>query len=141
MEFTEEQQQYIDGLIANQKATWEAEYLVPAIAERDELLQYAPKQKTDEQKEIEQLKAQLQHQKLVSSLEKANLSDFVDFLDVQEDEEVQAKIEKLNAVLEARKLSNNYVPDNHKQTNAYDQAASKNDVTGMIGAKLSKLFN
>ncbi|GIP52202.1 hypothetical protein [Paenibacillus vini] len=138
--FTEEQQQHIDQLIADKKATWEAEQLAPVIAERDELLQYAPKQKTNEQKEIEQLKAQLQHQKLVSSLEKANLSDFVDFLDVQDDGEVQAKIEKLNAVLEARKLSNNYVPDNHKQTSKYEQAAQKGDTVGMLQAKLNKLF-
>lgn len=142
MEFNEEQQQHIDQLIADKKATWEAEQLAPVIAERDNLLQYAPKEETEQEKTIKQLQAELKHQKLVSSLEKANLSDFIDFLGVQEEEEIQEKIEKLNAVLEARKLSNNnYIPDQHKQTNPYEQAAKNNDVVGMIGAKINKLFN
>lgn len=138
--FTEEQQQQINQLIADQKAIWEVEQLAPVIKERDELLQYKPKEETDEQKEIAQLKAQLQHQQLVSNLEKAGLIDFMDFVSVGDGEEIQEKIEKLNTVLEARKLSNNYVPDNHKQTSKYEQAASKNDTVSMINAKLSKLF-
>lgn len=73
---------------------------------------------------------------------KANgLEDFTDFLNVATSEELQPKIDALNKILEGRKVSNAYVPSEHKQTSAYDQAASKNDVTGMIGAKLSKLFN
>lgn len=133
MEFTEEQQQYIDQLVSDTKSQWEDE--------RNELLQFKPKEETEQEKEIAQLKAQLQHQKLVSNLEKAGLIDFMDFVGVGDDEEVQAKIDKLNAVLEARKLSNNYVPDNHKQTSKYEQAAKNNDVVGMIGAKINKLFN
>ncbi|WP_435921286.1 hypothetical protein [Paenibacillus sp. DYY-L-2] len=134
MEFTEEQQQHINELIADQKATWEAEQLAPVIAERDELLEFKPKEETEQEKTIKELQAELKHQKLVSSLEKAGLIDFMDFVGVGDDEEVQAKIDKLNAVLETRKLSNNYVPDNHKQKNAFDHARSTGDTVGMIKA-------
>ncbi|MBA9087668.1 hypothetical protein FHR92_004153 [Fontibacillus solani] len=140
-EFTEEQQQHINQLIADTKATWESEHLAPVIAERDELRQFKPKEENEQEKMIKQLQAELNHQKLVAKLRNSNLDDFIDFLNVDDNEDLQNKIDRLNVVLESRKLSNNYVPDNHKQTNAYDQAASKGDTLGMISAKINKLFN
>lgn len=141
MELTPEQQAHVDQLIANAKNEWETNVLAPVVAERDGLLQYKPKQKTDEQKEIARLKAELNHQKIVSQLKSANLDDFIDLVNFSEDEiETQRQIDKLNNLLEQRKLNNSYEPDNKRPTTAYDQSAAKGDTVGMLQSKLSKLF-
>ncbi|MBA9084586.1 hypothetical protein FHR92_001043 [Fontibacillus solani] len=141
MELTPEQQAHVEELIADAKSEWETSVLSPLTAERDELLQYKPKQETDEQKEIARLKAELNHQKLVSKLKESNLDDFIDLVNFNDDEtEAQKKIEKLNSLLEQRKLNNLYEPDNKRPTTAYDQSAAKGDTVGMLQSKLSKLF-
>lgn len=141
MEFTPEQQAHIDQMLADTKTTWETDLLAPLTAERDELLQYKPVDKTDAEKALEQREADLFKKEVGIELKANKLDDFADFLNVSNADELKVKVTQLTKILEARKLNNGYVPDNHKQTTAYDQAAAKNDVNGMIGAKLAKLFN
>lgn len=136
--FTQEQ---VNQAIEEAKQQWEQDVLQPITQERDELMQYKPQELTDEQKQIQQLQADLLQQKVISSLKDANLEDFIDFLNVENEEELQAKVNKLSKVLDDRKLNNSYVPSDHKQTDAYSQAEQSNNVQGMISAKLSKLFN
>ncbi|WP_136606452.1 hypothetical protein [Paenibacillus dokdonensis] len=141
MEFTTEQQAYIDQMLSDSKATWETEILTPLMTERNDLLQYKPVEKSDSEKALEQREQELFKKELSIELKASGLEDFADFINVGKVDELKSKIEALNKILEARKVNTSYVPDDHKQTSAYDQAASKNDVTGMISAKLSKLFN
>jgi hypothetical protein len=135
MEITGEVQQFIDA----EKAKWQEEYLNPVIAERDSLLQLKPKEESEQEKEIARLKAELRHAKVVAKLKDAKLDDFIDLINF-DDDDVDDRIAKLSDVLQARQLNNNYIPDQHRQTSKYEQAASQNDTVGMIGAKLSKLF-
>lgn len=135
MEITEEVQQLLNA----EKAKWQEEYLNPVIAERDRLLQLQPKEESEQEKEIARLKAELRHAKVVSKLKDAKLDDFIDLINF-DDDDVDGQIAKLSDVLQARQLNNSYIPDQHRQTSKYDQAASQNDTVGMIGAKLSKLF-
>lgn len=141
MEFTAEQQAYIDKLIVDAKTKWETDILQPLMSERDNLLQYKPVEKSDSEKALEQREQELFKKELSIELKTNGLEDFADFINVENVDELKSKIEALNKILAARKVNTSYVPDDHKQTSAYDQAASKNDVTGMISAKLSKLFN
>lgn len=141
MEFTTEQQAFIDQMLTDSKSTWETEILAPVTTERDELLQFKPVEKSEAEKVLEQREQELLKKEVGIELKANGLEDFIELLNVSNLEELQTKIETLNKILEGRKISNAYVPSEHKQTSAYDQAASKNDVTGMIGAKLSKLFN
>ncbi|GGG16215.1 hypothetical protein [Paenibacillus aceti] len=134
MEFTEEQQTHINQIIADEKATWESEQLAPVIAERDELLKFQPKEESEQEKMIKQLQAELNHQRLVSALEKANLIDFIDYVSADDESEMQSKIDNLSTVLEARTVNKSFVPDNHKQTSAYERSAAKGDTLGMIKA-------
>lgn len=134
-------QEQLDQAIAEAKKKWEQEILQPVIKERDELLKYKPKEKTPEQQEIEKLKAELMQQKVLNALKEAELEDFVEFLNIETEEELKIKIDKLSKILDDRKLKNSYKPEDHRQMDAYEQAAKNNDVTGMIHAKLSKLFN
>lgn len=136
--FTQEQ---VAEFVTAEKAKWETEILQPVMSERDNLLQYKPVEKSDAEKALEQREQELFKKELSIELKASGLEDFADFINVGNVDELKSKIEALNKILEARKVNTSYVPDDHKQTSAYDQAASKNDVTGMISAKLSKLFN
>lgn len=141
MEFTPEQQAYIDKLIVDAKTKWETDILQPVMSERDNLLQYKPVEKSDAEKALEKREQELFKKELSIELKTNGLEDFADFINVENVDELKSKIEALNKILASRKVNTSYVPDDHKQTSAYDQSASKNDVTGMISAKLSKLFN
>ncbi len=56
MEFTPEQQEYIDAQIAEAKTKWETEILTPIQTELEGL---KPAPKTDKEKEIEEKEAEL----------------------------------------------------------------------------------
>ncbi len=141
MEFTPEQQAHIDQMLADTKTTWETEFLTPLTTERDGLLQFKPVDKSDAEKALEQREADLFKKEVGLELKANKMDDFAEFLNVSNADELKVKVTQLNKILEARKINNSYVPEDHKQTTAYDQAAAKNDVNGMIGAKLAKLFN
>lgn len=141
MEFTPEQQAHIDQMLADTKTTWETEVLTPLTTERDGLLQFKPVDKSDAEKALEQREADLFKKEVGLELKANKMDDFAEFLNVSNADELKVRITQLNKILEARKINNAYVPEDHKQTTAYDQAAAKNDVNGMIGAKLAKLFN
>lgn len=133
MEFTPEQQAHIDGLIqAEQSKIAELESQIEGLK---------PKEISDEQKEIQQLKADLLQQRVVSQLKEMELDDFIDFITVGSEDELQPKVDKLFEIVSNRKLNNSYVPERHKKQTAYDKAEQAKDTVGMIGSKLNKLFS
>lgn len=136
--FTQEQ---VNQVIEEAKKQWEQDILQPVKAERDDLLQYKPKDRTPEELEIERLKGELIQQRTLSILKDAQLEDFAEFINVENEEELRTKISTLSKVLDERKLNNSYVPTDHRQTDAYSQAEKSGNVQQMISAKLSKLFN
>lgn len=129
---TEEQQQYVDGLIAT-----EQEKVTALQAELDKLKQ----PETEQEKQIKQLQAQLLQTKVVAAFQQAELSDFVDFVSIAEESELDATVKKLKEAVSKIKVSSSYKPDNHRQTDAWAKAEAKGDVIGMLDAKLSKIFN
>ncbi|AKG35260.1 hypothetical protein [Paenibacillus durus] len=128
MEFTEEQQAYIDQL----KTTWETEVLAPITAERDELLQFKPAEKSDAEKALEQREAELFKKEIDIELKANNLNDFSDLLNVSNTEELKTKVTQLTKILDARKLNNSFQPKGHKQTDKYSQAKAQGDTRNMI---------
>lgn len=138
MEFTPEQQAHIDGLLAEAKTKWDAEILAPL---QTELAGLKPVAKTDKEKEIESKELELWNKEKSLVLKEKGLSDFADFFSGNTIEDLNKGIEKFNAILEAKKLNNSYVPEGHKQTDSYAQAEKNKDTQSMIGSKLSKLFS
>ena len=128
-------------MIAAEKSNWETEVLNPLVTERDELLQYKPKDKTDAEKALEAKEIELFRKEVGIELKANQMDDFSEFFNVSSTDELKGKIEALKKILDARKINGAYKPDDHKQQSAWEAAASKNDVTGMVSAKLSKLFN
>ncbi|MFI2857554.1 hypothetical protein ACH6EH_10445 [Paenibacillus sp. JSM ZJ436] len=136
--FTQEQ---VNELVTAEKAKWETEILAPMMTERNDLLQFKPVEKTDAEKAIEQREQELFQKELSIELKASGFEDFADLLSVSSVDELKTKIDTLKGILETRKVNTSYVPGEHKQTSAYEKAASNNDVVGMIGAKLGKMFN
>jgi len=131
-------QDQVNQMIEEAKIQWIEQELNPVIAERDELLKFKPIELSEEQKQIQQLKAELLQAKVVSALKDADLEDFAELINVSNEEELQSKIKKLTKILENRKIKNAYVPQDHIQTDMYSRAKSKGDTLGMIKAIFSK---
>lgn len=138
MEFTPEQQAHIDAQIAEEKSKWETEILTPIQTELEGL---KPTPKTDKEKEIEEKEKELWAKEKSLYIKEKGLSDFADFINGESLEDLDKSIEKLNTILEAKKLNNSYIPQDHKTTDAYSIAEKNKDTQGMIGSKLSKLFS
>lgn len=138
MEFTPEQQEYINNQITEAKTKWETEILAPIQTELEGL---KPVPKTDKEKEIETKEKELWAKEKSLHIKEKGLSDFADFINGESIEDLDKSIEKLNAILEAKKLNNSYIPEGHKTTDAYSVAEKNKDTQGMIGSKLSKLFS
>jgi hypothetical protein len=138
MEFTPEQQEYINNKIAEEKSKWETEILTPIQTELERL---KPTPKTDKEKEIEEKEKELWAKEKSLYIKEKGLSDFADFINGESLEDLDKNIEKLNAILEAKKLNNSYIPQDHKPTDAYLIAEKNKDTQGMISSKLSKLFS
>jgi len=138
MEITPEIQELIDAQVAEAKGKWDTDILVPL---QTELAGLKPATKTEKELAIEAKEAELWNKEKSLVLKEKGLSDFADFFSGNTIEDLNKGIEKFNAILEAKKLNNSYVPEGHKQTDAYAQAEKNGDTQSMIGSKLSKLFS
>ena len=138
MEITPEIQALIDAQITEAKTKWESEILTPI---QTELATLKPATKTDKEIALEAKEAELWNKEKSLHIKEKGLSDFADFINGESLEDLDKSIEKLNAILEAKKLNNSYIPEGHKTTDAYSVAEKNKNVEGMIGSKLSKLFS
>lgn len=140
MDFTPEQQQAIDSMIADAKTKWVNDELTPLQNQIQELDKFKPTEKTDKEQEIEAKEIELWNKEKNLILKENGLHEFADFFVANDAEQLNKGIEKLNKILETKKLNNSFVPDGHKSTDAYSKAEKNGDTLGMIGTKLSKLF-
>ncbi|AEG61002.1 hypothetical protein [Desulforamulus ruminis] len=139
MEFTEEQQNYINKLITDEKEKWVNDELEPIKAQVKELEQYRPKIKSDQEKALEQKEIELWQKEKNLILKENGLHEFADFFVATNIKQLNRDIEKLNKILEVKKFNNSYVPDGHKgKTDSYTQAKKNNDTFGMVKALFSK---
>lgn len=137
MEITPEIQELINAQLTESKAKWEVEILTPL---QTELAGLKPVAKTDKEIALEAKEAELWTKEKNLHIKEKGLSDFADFFSGSTIEDLDKGIEKFNSILEAKKLNGAYVPNGHKQTDAYAQAEKSGDTQSMIGSKLSKLF-
>lgn len=135
--FTQEQ---LDEAIQNAKNEWVENEFNPVVAERDELLQFKPKDLSDEEKAMQTKQQELFQKEVSLELKSAGLEKFAEFFNVQKIDDLQPQIEKFQGLLNEIKVELGYVPADHKKQNEYDVFATKGDTKGMIATKLSKLF-
>ncbi|MEK5521573.1 hypothetical protein [Heyndrickxia sp. FSL W8-0423] len=135
--FTQEQ---LDEALSNAKNEWVEKELNPIITERDDLLQFKPKDLSDEEKALANKQQELFDKEVSLTLKENGLEQFADVIKVGDSEELKTVIDSLTGIVNQIKIDNGYVPNDHKQQNEYDVFASKKDTQGMIATKLSKLF-
>lgn len=102
------------------------------VAERDELLQFKPKELSDEEKAIQTKQNELWQKEVSLTLKENNLDRFVDVIKVSDEEELANTIKTLTGIVDEFKVDNAYVPTNHATANEYEKAKEKGDTTNMI---------
>ncbi|MBT2277233.1 hypothetical protein J7E51_04420 [Priestia megaterium] len=133
MEENNQQQQQEEHVETVAKAEYDA-----IIAERDELLQYKPKEVSEEELAAQKEREEFAKEKLEFAIEKAGLKEFAQFINNQE--EIEAFQGLVKQIEDNVKKALAYKPENHKQTDEYSQFEQKGDTKGMIGTKLASLF-
>ncbi|MEC1715923.1 hypothetical protein [Schinkia azotoformans] len=135
--FTQEQ---LDEQIAQAKGQWETEFLNPIKTELEEMKGKLPKDLTDEEKAIQTKQQELFVKECNLSLKEAGLEKFANVVKVSNEDELKETIKSLTTIVNELKVEMGYVPDNHKNTDAYSQAEQKKDIGGMLSVKLANLF-
>ncbi|QNG59436.1 hypothetical protein H4O14_16795 [Bacillus sp. PAMC26568] len=135
--FTQEQ---LDEQLTTARTQWETDILNPIQTERDELLQFKPKDLSDGEKAIQTKQHELFAKEVSLEVKAAGLEKFAEFFNVQKIEDLQPQIEKFNSLLNEFKVENSYVPNDHKPQDKYSKFESEKDTKGMIGTKLANLF-
>lgn len=135
--FTQDQ---LDEAIQNAKNDWIEKEFNPIAQERDELLQYKPKDLSDEEKAIQAKQQELFNKEISLTLKENGLEEFASIVRVGDTTELEQVVKTLTQIVNDIKVSTGYVPKDNAQQNEYDVFASKKDTQGMIATKLSKLF-
>lgn len=123
--FNEQQQQFIDQLLEQ-----EQQKLTDLQSQVDTL--------QAKEAEIKTLQDKLFAQTVSTTLKENGLLEFAEVINVTNEDELKATVEKLTAIVESKQEV--FEPSKKRQTTAYDQAYAKGDTVGMIGSKLGKLF-
>ncbi|MGE6259217.1 hypothetical protein ACQKCU_15145 [Heyndrickxia sporothermodurans] len=135
--FTQEQ---LDEAISNAKNEWIEKELNPVITERDDLLQFKPKDLSDEEKAIQEKEQELFDKEISLTLKENGLEQFASIVKVTNTDELKEVIKSLTGIVNQLKIDNGYIPNDHKKQDAYTVAESKKDVGGMLSAKLANFF-
>jgi molecular chaperone GrpE len=135
--FTQEQ---LDEQLTTARTQWETDVLNPIQSERDELLQYKPKELSDEEKALQTKQQELFSKEVSLTLKENGLEQFASILKVSNEEELKEVVESLKSVVNEIKVNSGYVPNDHRQNDKYSQFEKNKDTKNMIGSKLANLF-
>lgn len=127
--FTQEQ---LQEEITKAKNEWIEKELNPIVTERDELLQFKPKDLTDDEKALAAKEQELFTKEVELELKLAGLEHFASIVKVSNTDELKEVIQSLTKIVNDIKVSTGYVPNDHKQVTAYDQAKQQGNTKGMI---------
>ncbi|MFT8321685.1 MAG: hypothetical protein ABF649_12325 [Bacillus sp. (in: firmicutes)] len=134
-------QEQLNEALETAKNDWKEKELNPIVSERDELLQYKPKEVSDTEKALATKQEELWNKEVSLSLKEHGLESFASIVKVSNEEELTGVITTLNTFVNDLKVSIGYVPSEHNKQTEYSAAESKKDTKGMIASKFSKLFN
>lgn len=102
------------------------------VAERDDLTQYKPVEKSDAEKAMETKQQELWQKEVALTLKENGLDKFADVIKVKDADELNKAVEALNSIVDQYKVENAYVPENHAKQDEYDNAKNSGDTQGMI---------
>jgi len=97
-------------------------------------------QEAERQKEIEAKQNELWQKQVQLTLKENGLEKFADIVKVSNEDELSDVVKKLTTIVNEIKIESGYIPADHAKTDEYSKYEKEKNVAGMIGAKLSKLF-
>lgn len=104
--------------------------LVEKMSKMEQMLS----QEAEKQKEIEAKQNELWQKEVQLSLKEAGLEKFADIVKVNDEKELKEVIKKLTSIVNEIKIETSYIPADHKQMTAYEQAKKQGNTVGMIKA-------
>ncbi|WP_368974706.1 hypothetical protein NST61_17010 [Caldifermentibacillus hisashii] len=102
------------------------------VAELEKVKTKLPKELTEEEKALQEKQKELFDKEIQLTLKENGLEQFKDIVKVANDDELKETIKKLNKIVNNIKIEVGYIPEDHKQVTAYEQAKQKGDTKGMI---------
>jgi hypothetical protein len=123
----------LDKTILDTKNGGDANEISLDIKEHNKLLQYE-RELTDKEKIIEAKQQELWQREVSLCLKENGLEKFVDIVKVSNEDELKDVIKKLTAIVNEIKIETGYVPSDHKQMTAYEQAKKQGNTKNMIKA-------
>lgn len=103
----------------------------------EEALEEAPAPENDRETALQTRLEALWQREVQIELKEAGLEAFGDFIQVEvdNDEDLQAKVKALQTLLEEYEVEDTYQPTNHTNTDAYALAKAKKDPKAMLKAR------
>ncbi len=102
------------------------------VAENEKLRTMLPKEPTEEERALQAKQQELWQKEVSLSLKEAGLEKFVDVVKVNDEKELKDVIKKLTSIVNDLKIEMGYVPNDHKQMTAYEQAKKQGNTVAMI---------
>lgn len=127
MEENQNQEQQQEQIETVDKAQYDA-----VLAELEEVKGKLPKEPTEEEKALQTKQVELWQKEVSLSLKENGLEQFASIVKVADENELKEVVKTLTQIVNDIKVSTGYVPSDHKQITAYDQAKQKGDTKGMI---------
>lgn len=91
-------------------------------------------QEAEKQKEIEAKQNELWQKQVQLTLKENGLEKFADIVKVSNEDELKDVVKKLSQIVNEIKIETGYVPADHKQMTAYEQAKKQGNTKNMIKA-------
>lgn len=130
---TQQQDQQQDQQQVDMKTYLE---LVAKMEKMEQMLE----NEAEKQKEIEAKQQELWQKEVKLALKEAGLEQFASIVKVSDEKELNETIKTLTQIVNNIKVSTGYIPTDHAITDEYSKYEKEKNVAGMIGVKLSKLF-
>ncbi|HZG59904.1 MAG TPA: hypothetical protein VEY68_05455 [Anoxybacillus sp.] len=86
----------------------------------------------EKQKEIEAKQNELWQKQVQLTLKENGLEKFADIVKVSNEDELKDVVKKLTSIVNEIKIETGYVPNDHKQMTAYEQAKKQGNTVAMI---------
>ncbi|MGR9049228.1 hypothetical protein ACQ4XT_11415 [Halobacillus faecis] len=99
-----------------------------------------PKEPTEEELAFQKREADLFNREVNATLKENGLEQFASVVKVSNNDELEETVKALTQIKNDIMVSTGYVPEDHAKDDEYSNYEKNNDVAGMIGTKLGKLF-
>lgn len=145
----EQQEVEVSQDVIEQPKTYSQEEVEALQAKIDELIQYKPHEKSEQELaleaqaiELSDKQAKLWQRQVEVELKELGLQDFAEFVQVVVDDldGLQGKVAQLKRILGERELKSSFKPNEHRNADTYSIAEKQKDTKGMIGLKLSNIW-